>query len=61
MTTIKEITRKLFNINFEIGLEDDTVSDEYKNIADNLIETNSWAKVYPYWYDYLINECKSEE
>jgi hypothetical protein len=61
MTTIKETTRKLFNINFEIDLEDDTLSEEYKDIADNLIETNSWSKVYPYWYDYLINECKSEE
>ena len=61
MKTVKEITIKLFSINFEKDLEDEKVSDEYETIAQDLIENNKWLDVYTCWYDYLITNCKTEE
>ena len=61
MKTVKEITNKLFSINFEKDLEDEKVSDEYETIAQDLIENNKWLDVYTCWYDYLITNCKTEE
>ncbi len=58
---IKEITNKLFSINFDKDLNDDNISNAYQNMAENLIRNNNWSDVYTCWYNYLINECKTEE
>ncbi len=57
--TIKEITQKLFSVNFDKELDDDNISDAYENMAEELIKNNKWLDVYACWYDYLINECKT--
>lgn len=61
MRTIKGTTRKLFRVDFEEDLDDENISDTYESMAEELIENNSWSEVYACWYDYLINECKTEE
>lgn len=61
MNTIKEITKKIFSIDFEKDFENEDVYNEYINIADNLIKNNNWINIYECWYDYLVNECKTEE
>lgn len=61
MTTIKETTKKLFSVNYEKDLNDDKVSDFYENTADELMKNNKWSGVYACWYDYLVNDCKTEE
>ncbi len=61
MTTINEMTRKLFSVNFEKDLNDDKVSDTYENMADELIKSNKWSDVYASWFDYLVNNCKTQE
>ncbi len=59
--TIKEITHKLFSVNFDKDLDDDNISDAYENMAEKLIKNNKWSDVYACWYDYLVNECKTVE
>ncbi len=61
MLTIKEMAQKLFNIDFEKDLDDDNICDAYENTAAELIKNNNWLDVYACWYDYLVNECKTEE
>ena len=61
MKSIKEITKKLFSIDYETDLEDDNVSEIYENLADEFIKTNKWLDIYKCWYDYLINDCKTEQ
>ncbi len=61
MLTIKEITQKLFSVDFEKDLDTDSVIETYENTAAELIKTNNWLDVYACWYDYLVNECKAEE
>ncbi len=61
MTTIKEITKKIFSVSYENELEDDTVSETYEIMAADLIANNKWSDVYASWFDYLVNDCKTEE
>lgn len=46
MKTIKEITKKLFSVNFEKDLDDNEISDSYENMAQDLIRNNKWSDVY---------------
>ena len=61
MENIKTITKKLFEVNYEIDFEDDNVYYEYLEIAEKLIQDFSWDSVYDVWYDYLLNNCKDED
>ncbi len=61
MSTINEMTDKIFSVNYEKCFIDDSVSDIYEGMAEELIANNKWVDVYSSWYDYLINKCKTEE
>ncbi len=61
MTTINEITKKLFSVNFEKDLDDGEVSNAYESMAEELIKNNKWSDVYASWFYYLVNNCKTEE
>ena len=61
MTTINEITKKLFSISYENDLDDDKTSDVYENMATELMKNNKWSDVYASWFNYLVNDCKTEE
>lgn len=60
MENIKIITKKLFEVNYEIDFEDDNLYYEYLDIAEKLIKECSWESVYDVWYEYLLNNCKDE-
>ncbi len=61
MDSIKEITNKLFSVNYNEDFIKTKKSEEYEKIAKDLIKNNDWDKVFLCWYDFLINECKTED
>ncbi len=59
--SIKEITNKLFKVNYKIDSKDSKKINEYREIAKKLIEDNLWDDVFSCWYDYLLSNCKKED
>ncbi len=60
MESIKEITKKLFDVDWDTLFLNDALYDAYEAMAKELIKNNDWKDVYACWYDYLINECKTQ-
>ena len=57
---LQDETNYLFNIDFNNEDLTEDQEDEYLNHLENLLKNYTWNEIFTCWFDYLKNNCKSD-